>query len=154
VKVKVDVRLENLKRKVRDYMDDRTAKKIGDMLVSKSREFVAKGQSPVREVGRFPAYKDPIKYPGDLKPARPVNLELTGEYLSHLGYRRRGSTLEFGLMGMTGKIAKMAETHEKGLHDHVARRQIVPEPGQNFVASIATELRSLLRNRLLEIIKR
>lgn len=152
-KITVQVRLDSLKKLQSSLMNDSLAVKVGTMLKEESRRAIANGLSPVRGVGRFAAYKNPSQYPGDRKPARPVNLQLTGDLLSHLGYRRSGNRLEFGLIGMSGDVAKRAETHQKGTHPHVPRRQFIPEAGQEFIATIATKMRQLFRERISEIIR-
>lgn len=62
------------------------AQEVGEAVVSAMKSAIASGQSPIAGYGRFPAYKNPDRYPGKKKPHTPVNLKLTGQFLDSLTY--------------------------------------------------------------------
>lgn len=128
------------------------AAEVGTMVVEESRHAIRAGLSPVQGVGRFEGYKDPAKYPGELKPARPVNLALTGEMLSHLNYREEGGKLLYGIFDdeVSQKVMAMVDTHNRGTHDHVPQRQFIPAKGEAFIVSIQLKIKELYRKRIAE----
>ncbi len=137
-----------------NFVTDSFAEKVGKAVVEGVKQMIASGQSPVEGEGRFAAYKNPLSYPGDLKPARPVNLSLTGTMLSHLGYRRNGDKIEVGILtSAPRKVKTIARVHNTGERSDIAKRQFIPEKGQDFVVSIRLKVKELFRKRVLEIIK-
>ena len=80
--IKVDVTVSfspELKKALEDIkkpIDRDTAEKVGEDIVDDMKRLIATGQSPIKGNGRFPAYKDPKKYPGKRKSRSPVNLAL------------------------------------------------------------------------------
>lgn len=132
------------------------ASKVGAVVVAGSKEAISKGLSPVQGVGRFVAYKDPESYPGKLKPARPVNLSLTGEMVNSLNFRKEGDKILVGIFAdeVGDDVMKRVDTHNRGTHPHVPRRQFIPEKGQSFIVSIQREVQRLYRERISEVIAR
>ncbi len=144
----------NTIKKLEGLVNDKLTQDVGLMMVSESKRLIASGQSPVKGVGRFAPYKNPEKYPGGLKAARPVNLSLTGTMLSYLGYRKVGKTIEVGILpGAPRKVQTIARVHNTGERADIPRRQFIPDKGQEFVASISVKMRELIRKRVLELIK-
>ncbi len=130
--------------------------KLGTMLVREVKASISRGFSPVAGVGRFAAYKDPDKYPGDRKPSRPVNLSLTGDMLSYLNYRRVAGKIQFGIFEdeVSSELMARVDTHNRGTHPHVPRRQFIPLRGQGLIASIQSKVRKMFRERLAEVVAR
>jgi hypothetical protein len=144
----------NTIKKLDNLVNDKLAEDIGTMMVQESKRMIASGQSPVKGVGRFAAYKNPESYPGNRKAARPVNLSLTGTMLSYLGYRKVGKTIEVGILpGAPRKVQTIARVHNTGERSDIPQRQFIPMKGQDFVASISIKMRELFRKRVLELIK-
>lgn len=63
------------------------ADNLGKSVVLTMKDLISKGISPILGNGRFPAYKNPDRYPGNRKPKSPVNLYLKGDFLNSLGSR-------------------------------------------------------------------
>lgn len=136
------------------FIDGATADSIGKEIIGAAKEAIAEGQSPVRGEGRFERYKDRKKYPGDLKEARPVNLNLTGEMLANFSHRRKdNTTIEVGITGGSPRAKKLAKYHNEGT-EFMAKRQFIPQEGQEFTVRIMRVIRELYSNRLALLIKR
>lgn len=122
-------------------------------------KYISRGQSPIKQHGRFTAYKVDRKpanaphwkkyypefmtryYPSKRK--RPVNLKLSGDYLNKIdiGYQR-GPRTEIGLIHPTKKQRLMFESHNLGLHKFVPMRKHLPtRKGESFQEGIMVELR-------------
>ena len=91
IKAKIDgVKLAALKKKLemlKSPITKEDASEIGKQVITEMKDQISKGISPILGQGRFPAYKNPDKYPGKRKPKRPVNLKLSGNFLYDLTYR-------------------------------------------------------------------
>ncbi|MBL0320682.1 MAG: hypothetical protein IPP74_15515 [Alphaproteobacteria bacterium] len=124
-----------------DILTDSDKREIGQTLVDSVKEYVGRGLSPVRGTGRFVAYKDPKKYPGDRKAKRPVNLRLTGAMMDALKYRLKGSKVELYL----DPQPDYAIVHQDG-SDKVPRRTFLPREklGEKFVVSIMDEVKKII----------
>jgi len=119
---------------------------IADAAVDEIKKRVAKGQSPIDPGKRYPAYKNPKSYPGKRKRHRPVNLNLTGAFLSKL--KARVST-GFRPKITIGFFDRKSILKEHG-HRHGANgqpmRPMIPERNEEFA-------RQLRRNFLNSITK-
>lgn len=136
------------------------AAKMGEQVVITMKEMISKGISPIREVGRFPAYKHQRvkgKYPANQKnnypdkKQRPVNLTLSGEFLSALSYRvligkKKGLwPVEIGYLKtptiidrlFRGKVSasKKEEGHREGVNGQ-PKRPTIPQGDEQFAAKI------------------
>lgn len=151
-KVKVTTRFKILEL-VDRFVDNATANDIGRTLVDAAKDAIASGQSPVRGYGRFDSYKDRKKYPGDLKPARPVNLNLRGLMLEGYGFTlmSNGSVL-VGMVKGAQKEKDIASFHQDGTAV-MAQRKIVPGPNEEFNVSIMRQLRDVYGKRLAFLIR-
>lgn len=129
--------------------------KIGPLVVSEMKKLIASGRSPVKGFGRFEPYKNPEKYPGDLKPHRPVNLSLTGTMLSYLSFRKSANNrLEIGILPEAPqKVKVIARVHNTGERSDIAKRQFIPEDGEEFVPQIQNMIRDFFKKRVLEVLK-
>lgn len=123
-------------------------KDLAEEFIAEKKVQIAKGISPIREKGRrFPAYKDPSKYPGpkrgairrkypDKKP-RPVNLNLSGKFLSDLTYRVRSGSKPILTIGFWKKLSILKELgHRKGSSGQ-RKRPIIPTADERY--SVALE---------------
>ncbi len=157
-KVTIKLSLPLLKKlnaiKTENVVNDGFADRIGSMVVSLMKALIAVGQSPVRGFGRFAQYKNPSKYPGGKKNRTPVNLSLTGDMLKELNYRRSGNKIEVGILpDAPNKIKIIARVHNTGERSDIVQRQFIPNDGEEFVISIQSKIKSMFRERVLEIIK-
>ena len=148
--VKVNI---NIDKKIRGALEQkRTKERVGNQVINDMKASLAKGISPVRGERRFPAYKDPKRYPRDLKPRRPVNLYLSGDMLAALKFKPLSGT---GVsIGITDREqARKAKAHQTG--DGVPKRRFVPtEKGEEFTVTITRRLRDLYASIIYDIIKR
>lgn len=129
------------------------AAKMGEEVVITMKEMISKGISPIREVGRFPAYKHQRvkgKYPANQKnnypdkKQRPVNLTLSGEFLSALSSRiiknnAKGKfPVEVGyILKNKGKVSasKKEEGHREGVNGQ-PKRPTIPQGDEQFAAKL------------------
>lgn len=141
------------------FMDVSTKKQVGDAIVDAAKQMIANGQSPVRSFGRYDRYKDPKKYPGDRKPARPVNLELTGEMLRFYGWQedpKDENAILIGLLDSAPDDVKIRfEAHQLGTKVLPARRLVpIESRGETWAISIMQAVKELYGRRLSAIIKK
>lgn len=151
-KVKVTTRFRILEF-IDKFMDGTTISAIGNTIVDTAKEMISEGQSPVRGHGRFERYKDRTKYPGDLKPARPVNLKLTGEMLSGFSFKYVGNnTLQIGMIEGSKDRKDVARYHNSGT-GKMAMRRFIPQEGEEWAISIMREIREAYGKRLETLVK-
>lgn len=151
-RTKVTVKFDFLKD-LKNIVDGATAKQLGETIISESRRFIAVGTSPVLGERRYPAYKNEDRYPGDRKPRRPVNLELTGEMLDSLQYQTRENGIRYGILSASDEVKTRAKANNEGTQ-HVPARPFIPDkPGQQFNLSIMTKIKDIVSKRLAAIIK-
>lgn len=113
---------------------------LGDLTVGLMKQKIEKGISPIEGNGRFPAYKDPKKYPGKRtdfpnKRPRPVNLELSGKFLDKLKAKvsAGGRTISVGFFDSYGK--KLEQGHREGANGQ-KERPIIPDNSEQLAKSI------------------
>ncbi len=130
------------------------ANKLGDTILNGIRRNVARGNSPVKGYGKFVPYKDPEKYPGNRKPASPVNLSLTDQMLGALGYKVKKDGIEFRFSSDLAK--KKAETHNEGSQEpKVPMRRFLPTgDGEVFTDDIQKEITKVMEQAFDETIKK
>jgi len=126
------------------------------------------GLSPVRGRGRFNAYKDPAKYPGDdktrkrLKPNRPVNLYLTGELQKWLvaikNTAKAGTSLFVGIDPNAPKNVKgKALGNNEGTFNastgefQIVDRRFIPLEGEQWNVTITRTIKDLFAKRLQQL---
>jgi len=152
-KVKVTARFQILEF-LDKFIDGATAESIGRAVVEESKKLIATGQSPVRGFGRLERYKDRKSYPGKLKNATPVNLNLSGAMLDGLTFRRKGSdVIEVGMLGGSAKVKEIAGYHQDGTPNMAARRFVPDADGEEWAVSIMRRIRDLYGERLAKLIR-
>ncbi len=151
-RVKVTTRFKILEL-IDKFVDGATANAIGQTVVKEAKQNIAEGLSPVRGYGRFERYKDRKKYPGDLKPSRPVNLELTGEMLEGYDYRvTSNDTIEVGMVKGSAFAKEKAAHHNAGT-PYMAQRKIIPGDGEEWSVTIMRAIRDIYGKRLENLIR-
>jgi len=139
---------------IQSFTTDAVAREIGESVREEARSLISRGQSPVRGERRFAQYKNRETYPGKLKPAVPVNLELSGDMLNSLAFQRRGDTVDFGFLAGTPRdVMARAQAHQEGT-DKMAARPMIPAAGQEWAVSIVRKLKDVYSRRLQDIIKK
>lgn len=113
-------------------------------LLEEIKDNIKKGISPISG-SRFPAYKNPKRYPGKRKPKRPVNLFLTGQFLRSLRVRVNivGQALSIRVFFTNEKAKDKERGHRDGANGQ-PKRPIIPAPNQLFSKRIMLELRRAL----------
>lgn len=127
---------------------------IGDyVLVDGIMSYINRGDSPVQGNSRFAGYavdRKKSQYPNSLYPnsvkskfpskkRRPVNLQLSGSFMSRLDVRATSNKkiVKLGMFSMSTKQAKMFETHNEGKHKYVPQRKFLPtKKGEQFKTAI------------------
>jgi hypothetical protein len=156
IKAKVSERpikaLKELLKELKKPIDKATAEAVGDAIVSGMLEKMARGQSPIKGYGPFPAYKDPKKYPGDRKPKRPVNLYLDGDFWNSLTRKaKRGTTGYDTVIFYQGKENdKKEQGHREGANGQ-PKRPTLPRGNQTFAESIRIAFTKIYRQRLKDL---
>jgi hypothetical protein len=151
--VKVRVSAPTIKKLKAELSSPSTQMRMGHFIIEQMRSALKAGLSPVQGIRRFAAYKNPPLYPGDLKAARPVNLELSGSMLDEMTPFLRGEKLFIGYPRET-KNAVVARAHQTGTK-HMAQRRFMPaSPGEKFNATITKRLRDYFARILSDILRR
>lgn len=128
---------------------------LGKTIIKEMRSNIAKGISPIRGQRRFPAYKNPKKYPGKKKPRRPVNLMLTGKFLKQLTYRTKTGSKPFVRIGFFKSYGKTLEKgHREGANTQPKRPIIPIDEKEEFTSRIILAGRRVLIKSMEQIIKR
>jgi len=149
--VKVTVKTTSYKAFKDKMQSPATQSKVGDEVIKEIKTSLDAGVSPVREVRRYPRYKDPLKYPADQKPKLPVNLKLSGDMLAALEYWFRGSRMWIGIRDP--KQAVKAKAHQDGT-EHLPQRRFLPtKDGEEFTVTITRKIRNLYAKILSDIIR-
>jgi hypothetical protein len=159
--IKVDVTVEfspELKKALEDIkkpIDRDTAQKIGDDITADMKRLIASGQSPIKGNGRFPAYKDPKKYPGKRKSKTPVNLELTGEFLDDLTSKAISDPAGYATrVTYDGQKSQDKERgHREGANGQPKRPTLPAASGEDFAVSIKTRYTKTIRDRIIAVLK-
>lgn len=144
--------LKQLLKELKKPIDKSTAEKVGATVVSMMKQMISKGLSPIKGNGRFPAYKDPDKYPGKRKNKRPVNLYLTGEFLDSLKFIPKSSKSGFDtVIYYDGKESELKEQgHREGANGQPLRPTI-PQGGEKFAETIRIAFSKIYRQRLKDL---
>lgn len=92
------------------------------------------------DIKKLYPYSIQKKFPAKL--LRPVNLELSGDFLSKLSWKTVSpAVIKVGMYGMSEKQRKMFETHNEGTHKHVPQRKFLPTGEKDeYIVSIMREV--------------
>jgi hypothetical protein len=133
-------------------LSDRFLVTVNEEVVDKViLDLISKGISPV-EGKKFKSYKDKDKYPGKLKPAKPVNLYLEGDMLkTYEAKRKTDKSFEVGVMSNDEKVQDYAKYNNSGTK-HIAARRFIPLKGEQFSSKVRKAFRDVLRKRLQEVL--
>lgn len=125
---------------------------VGRRVVSSMKDLIAKGISPIRGNGRFPAYKDPTKYPGKKKAPRPVNLFLSGDFMDSLSNKSirsgDGYNAEIFYKGRESQLKEKG--HREGANGQ-RERPTIPEGSEEIAKSIEVEINEMIDARIKEL---
>jgi hypothetical protein len=136
--------LDAITEKLKGRRAKKFADEFGKMLVKEMKTRIAAGTSPITGK-RFPAYKNPPRYPGTRKPKRPVNLYLTGEMLRALTFRIKeiGEQIVVTIFLKTKKARDKERGHREGAGGQ-PKRPIIPQGDEVLTRSIHAKARKLL----------
>lgn len=131
-------------------LDHSILERGADDFLKEMKRDILSGLSPIKGMGRFPAYKNPKKYPANKKPQRPVNLYLTGEFLSDL-YTEIDSYARV-IVGYVGTLSiNKEEGHREGVNTQ-PKRPTIPENRESFNEKLLNILRKSYRKALEKFI--
>lgn len=157
VKVTTTLRVSpELQRKldaIGKQFDKPTAEKVGQTIVDNMLSLIASGSSPIKGKGKFPAYKNPDKYPGKLKPKSPVNLRLSGDFLDSLDYkvRERSGSNEI-IISYSAKESVKERGHREGANRQPSRPTL-PERREKFAELIEAAYIKIIEDRINKLAK-
>ena len=164
----------DFKKEVQDNFSNRQLTDlINRIVIENVKPKIDKGISPVHGVRNFEKYKDPKKYPGDIKPSNKPNLKLTGEmlynYVAHEGKEIMSATVgihkqdaspevmirakanNFGTQSSKSKAAKAVAKNTKDKQLKTAAKSLIKGiPARPFVPQKGE---SFTRDIILEIRK-
>ena len=143
-------------------IDKNSAKLAGIAAVEEMKRLIASGQSTIQGSGRFPSYKE--SYVARIKSSyqsryrktvRPINLKLTGDFLSNLTSKivSRGTeiTTEVGFYDNLSKLKEQG--HREGANGQ-KERPIIPNENERFSASVRKAVADIYRGRISALAKK
>lgn len=119
-----------------------TLEAIGMLIVRRVKDLILKGESPIESKGKFPAYKNPEKYPGKRKPHRPVNLTLSGDMLNALRYRINQAKVLVTILYQDKKSKLKELGHREGANKQ-PRRPTIPQAQERFRKTIMQDAQAI-----------
>lgn len=163
--------------KIENSVNDRVASAIGYTVRQRMLSLIAKGLSPILGAGRFPEYKavsvarslkklnaskraaksSPRGYPYTAqvkrdfpnKRARPVNLFLSGDFLSNLTYaigvRAKARLVTVGFFDDPSK--KKESGHREGVNGQ-PKRPIIPAASESFSEVIKLDILKIVKDAI------
>lgn len=149
--VKVKISAPALNKLKTELSSERVQRVIARAVIDEMRRFIAIGTSPVRGERRFDSYKDKLRYPGDLKNSKPVNLQLSGDMLNAITFRIVRFGVKIGIFDK--RQADKAITHLRGLNGVPQRKFLPVDEGDEFIVSIQRSIRTLYAKIISDIIK-
>ena len=124
----------------------------------KVKPLVAKGLSPVAGMRMFPKYKNPTRYPGDLKPSNKPNLELTGEMLSWYRVTPANATDLAYFMGIKddapNDVKIRAKANNEGTDQGIPARRFIPRQGESYTREIVLAIRNAFAKVMAEALRK
>lgn len=159
-KVKIDLKgVNKILREADIKIRPPASKEIAETVIEIMKERISKGNSPIEGKGRFPAYKDISKYPKSVlkdypaKRNRPVNLYLSGKFLSMLKFRLTPARKEIiiGFFDSYGK--KLEQGHREGANGQ-RERPIIPSNGERFARAIQLSILKIYEKAVKNYLKR
>lgn len=135
------------KTDLRRILNANVLREVGETIVDEMKEQIAVGKSPIHGDGNFPAYKNPKKYPGKRKPARPVNLELKGQMLSSLRYRINQAKIAVTILYANRKAQLKELGHREGANGQ-PERPTIPIESEQFNALIKKKAQAVIDKAL------
>ena len=142
---KVNKLIEDLK----DPFTTRDGDALGDIVVSDMKDLISKGVSPIKGAGRFERYKNSDKYPGDRKPARPVNLFLTGEFIDSLRYKSKKITEGLEVKVFYGtRLSNLKEQGHREGANRQPKRPTIPNDSEEIAVSIERKILAYIKDLL------
>lgn len=160
--------LESIVKLADEAVDKRTADVIGQTIVNEMKNLISKGTSPIKGNKRFPAYlatkrgKDEkkrgypynkqSKYPS--KGTRPVNLTLSGEFLSNLQHRseRKGKSYDVKVGFRDQESIDKELGHRTGANGQ-PKRPIIPTTDEEFAKVIQVQVERIFAGALNKFFK-
>lgn len=136
--------IKNIEKVIRETQGKAFTKseldKMGARVVSTMKDKISKGISPIQGKGRFPAYKNPARYPGKKKRQRPVNLNLSGDFLNSLyseGKSGSSPKIDIGFDNTESYLKELG--HRDGTNGQ-PKRPILPQGNETFLVTILNDL--------------
>lgn len=134
-------------------IDARTASVIGRTTISQMKDLISKGISPIRGKRRFPAYKPSYRKTRRRfgKRLRPVDLNLTGEFLKSLKFTTRGGTTIINYQGR--KQRDKERGHREGANNQ-RKRPTLPQGRESFAEKIVQSQINIYAKRLEKVLSK
>jgi len=155
--IKLDARFKKLTDALKiiggdAWLDKETAKALGDVTIEGIKELTRRGISTIQGNGKFKAYKNRKKYPGDRKGATPVNLRLTGDFMNALTKKvvPDGKSYKVEVF-YAGDEDLKEQGHREGVNGQ-PKRPTIPIGNEKLSATINKELADILKQRLVDLI--
>lgn len=137
------------------------SKDLGNDIVDEMKGMIAKGISPIKGEGRFPAYKNPkTGYPSTVrsqyssKRNTPVNLYLSGDFMDNLKpvIKKAGKVFKIEIGYHDPREAKKEKGHREGANTQ-PKRPTIPINGENFAQRIQDVILVAAKKAISRIIK-
>lgn len=134
-------------------LSTRDLEAIGRVAIAEMKKRVARGLSPLERGERFPAYKNPKRYPGKRKPRRPVNLYLTGQFLGSLAVQAFIGKAPRIRIYFTNERARLKERgHREGAGGQ-PKRPIMLQAGEQLSNGIRVKVGAAIKKAIEKAIR-
>lgn len=141
----------NLRARLQKTVSPAFVKTVNTEIVEEIKRKISIGSSPVS--GRFVAYTNPKRYPGKKKPAKPVNLYLSGVMLSWLkAFKQSTMTLGIGIPSSAPKEVKARALANNVGTKTIPARRFIPIKGETFALGILRKLNQIYTRRFKEVL--
>lgn len=136
----------DFQKKLREgFSNEEWARRAQDVIDLSIARGMQSGVSPVNGFKNFTKYKNPSKYPGDLKASNKPNLYVTGKlygaYKSQPGKSPMSITMGVH-KNEDPTIQVIAKANNEGT-EHIPARRFIPLKGETYKTSIILEIRKL-----------
>lgn len=146
----------DLKKKIAENFSNRQlASEIDETIIPMIKESIARGLSPVAGKRMFDKYKNPKKYPADLKQSNKPNLYLSGDMLS--AYKTKASkepnSVSVGIHNDEDQDIRIRAKANNNGTEHIPARRFVPWAGEAFTRKITLETKKIFEQALSKALK-
>lgn len=160
--VALNTNIANLKKLQEIKFSKALAEDVGNAIIDEMKDLISKGISPIKGGGRYESYKqsyaDKIKSKKGVyanKGLKPVNLNLTGQFLGSLTHKVKAlkNKLEISI-GYNNKLARDKEDGHRYGSNSQKIRPTLPLGSEGFAVVIQKKVIDIVNKYIIEQLKK